>query len=141
MADFYEHYIAHGQHYQSQIDPSTGRIYRLKSREAELNTSTDLSILNPDQLIEHLAHPNKWHRQTAVRLLGKIRNDNLTKKLIEWTKDKKNHYALGGLWALHQSGQLDENLCVQLLQHPYAGIRSWIIRFLGTRNSFQHPLR
>ena len=24
VADFYEHYIAHGQHYQSQIDPSTG---------------------------------------------------------------------------------------------------------------------
>ena len=133
VADFYEHYIAHGQHYQSQIDPSTGRVYRLKSREAELNTVTDLSILNSDQLIEHLAHPNKWHRQTAVRLLGKIRNDNLTKKLIEWTKDKKNHYALGGLWALHQSGQLDENLCVQLLQHPYAGIRSWIVRFLGDK--------
>ena len=89
--------------------------------------------MNSDQLIEHLAHPNKWHRQTAVRLLGKIRNDNLTKKLIDWTKGKKNHYALGGLWALHQSGQLDENLCVQLLQHPYAGIRSWIIRFLGDK--------
>jgi len=30
LADFYEQYIAHGQHYQSQIDPSTGRIYRLR---------------------------------------------------------------------------------------------------------------
>ena len=36
VADFYEHFIAHGQHYQSQIDPRTGRIYRLRSKEAKL---------------------------------------------------------------------------------------------------------
>ena len=31
VADFYEHYIAHGQHYQSQIDPTTGRRVDLES--------------------------------------------------------------------------------------------------------------
>jgi hypothetical protein len=30
IADFYEHYIAHGQHYQSPIDPTKGRLYRLR---------------------------------------------------------------------------------------------------------------
>ena len=32
IADFYERYIAHGQHYQSQIDPTSGRIYRLRAK-------------------------------------------------------------------------------------------------------------
>jgi len=36
VADFYEFYIAHGQHYQGQIDPSTGRIYRLKTKDKPL---------------------------------------------------------------------------------------------------------
>jgi len=135
VADFYEHFIAHGQHYQSQIDPRTGRIYRLRSREAKLNSLTDLTKLNTDHLIKHLEHPNKWHRQTAVRLLGKITEDNLRKKLIKWVNEKEDNSALGGLWALHQSNQLDEELCVQFLKHPYPGIRSWTIRFLGDNQS------
>ena len=86
-------------------------------------------------LIKHLEHPNKWHRQTAVRLLGKITEDNLRKKLIKWVNEKEDNSALGGLWALHQSNQLDEELCVQFLKHPYPGIRSWTIRFLGDNQS------
>ena len=36
ICDMYEFYVAHGQHYQNQIDPTTGRIYRLRGREAPL---------------------------------------------------------------------------------------------------------
>ena len=135
VADFYEHFIAHGQHYQSQIDPRTGRVYRLRSREAKLNPLTDLAKLNTDQLIKYLDHPNKWHRQTAVRLLGKIKEESLRKKLIHWINEKEDHLALGGLWAIHQSGQLNEDLCVQFLKHPYPSMRSWAIRFLGDNKS------
>ena len=135
VADFYEHFIAHGQHYQSQIDPRTGRIYRLRSKKAKLNPLNDLAKLNADQLIKHLEHPNKWHRQTAVRLLGKIKEDGFKEKLIHWVNEKKNNLALGGLWALHQSGQLNEDLCSQFLKHSYPGVRSWTIRFLGDNKS------
>ena len=34
VADFYEFYIAHGQHYQGQIDSTTGRIYRISGKGA-----------------------------------------------------------------------------------------------------------
>ncbi len=135
VADFYEHFIAHGQHYQSQIDPRTGRVYRLRSREAKLNPLNDLAKLNSDQLIKHLEHPNKWHRQTAVRLLGKIKEDGFKEKLIDWVNEKKNNLALGGLWALHQSGHLNEDLCVQFLKHTYPSVRSWTVRFLGDNKS------
>ena len=33
VADFYEEFIAHGQNYQGQIDPSTGRIYRIRGKD------------------------------------------------------------------------------------------------------------
>ena len=35
IADFYEFYIAHGQNYQGQIAPDTGRIYRLLARRPQ----------------------------------------------------------------------------------------------------------
>ena len=40
IADFYERYIAHGQHYQSQIDPTSGRIYRLSAKGKQRDTDT-----------------------------------------------------------------------------------------------------
>ena len=70
IADFYERYIAHGQHYQSQIDPTSGRIYRLSAKGKQRDTDTRLDKKTDDQLRQILDHPNKWHRQTAVRLLG-----------------------------------------------------------------------
>ena len=33
VADFYEEFIAHGQNYQGQIDPDTGRVYRIRGRD------------------------------------------------------------------------------------------------------------
>src|SRR6185436_14100640 len=70
VADFYEHYIAHGQHYQSQIDPTTGRIYRLRGKDSALEKDVNLARKSTDELIALLSHPNKWHRQMAVRVLG-----------------------------------------------------------------------
>jgi hypothetical protein len=67
VADFYEEFIAHGQKYQGQIDPTTGRIYRLRGKAPELNRDVDLSKKTTEQLIAALSHPNRWHRQTAVR--------------------------------------------------------------------------
>jgi hypothetical protein len=49
VADFYEEFIAHGQNYQGQIDPSTGRIYRIRGKNLPLNTDVNLApkrILN-----------------------------------------------------------------------------------------------
>jgi len=51
VADFYEFYIAHGQHYQGQIDPTTGRIYRLKTKDKPLAENDlpafDVAALSP----------------------------------------------------------------------------------------------
>jgi len=39
----YEYYIAHGQHYQNQIDPTSGRIYRISGVDSPLESDLDLA--------------------------------------------------------------------------------------------------
>ena len=131
VADFYERYIAHGQHYQSQIDPTTGRIYRLKAKSKPRIADTDLRAKTDEQLLQLLAHPNKWHRQTALRLLGQCANEGTTDKLRKWIKAETGRAALHGLWALHQAGGLDDALAVELLEHPYPHVRGWAVRLRG----------
>ena len=81
IADFYNHYIAHGQHYQSQIDPTTGRIFRLRGKQEPLEQDLNLHAKSTAQLMDLLNHPNRWHRQTAVRLLGERKDPNSASRL------------------------------------------------------------
>src|SRR6185295_1000699 len=101
VADFYEHYIAHGQHYQSQIDPTTGRIYRLRGKESALEKDVNLSRKSTDELIALLSHPNKWHRQTAARMLGERTTPVIQEKLRAMLASSSA--PLAALWALHQA--------------------------------------
>ncbi len=132
VADFYEHYIAHGQHYQSQIDPSTGRVYRLRGKGNELRRDTDLSTLDTNALVALLGHPNRWQRRTAVRLLGERgKEKGLREKLAGWVRDHEGRAALDGLWALYRVGGLNEEVAAGTLRHPYPAVRAWTIRLLG----------
>ena len=131
IADFYERYIAHGQHYQSQIDPTSGRVYRLRAKIKPLIADTNLSAKTDGQLIGLLAHPNKWHRQTAVRLLGQRATAVSNSKLRKQIKAETGRAALHGLWALHQAGGLDDALAAELLWHSYPHVRAWAVRLRG----------
>ena len=56
VADMYEYYIAHGQHYQNQIDPTTGRIYRIAGEGMPLEKGYDLAAKSADELLALLGH-------------------------------------------------------------------------------------
>ena len=132
VADFYDFYIAHGQHYQSQIDPSTGRIYRLRGATGQLEKDVNLAAKTTGELITLLEHPNKWHRQMAVRLLGKrATNEGAGKRLKGWVHDHEDRSALGGLWALFQAGGMEKETGEAFLQHPHASVRAWAVRLLS----------
>jgi len=134
VADFYDFYIAHGQHYQSQIDPSTGRIYRLRGRSQKLERDINLAGKSSEELVALLKHPNKWHRQMAVRLLGKrARDEESHASLSRWVGDHEGREALGGVWALFQGGGWSRELGESLLKHPYPPVRAWAARLLGDR--------
>ena len=131
IADFYERYIAHGQHYQSQIDPTSGRIYRLRAPKKKRNMPTRLDKRTDEQLLQLLDHPNKWHRQTAVRLLGQRTGSVAQKSLLKRIRNDNAQAALHGLWALHQAGGLDAALATELLTHPNPHVRAWVVRLRG----------
>jgi putative heme-binding domain-containing protein len=131
VADFYEEFIAHGQNYQGQIDPNTGRIYRVRGKDATLNTDINLAAKTTAQLIETLSHPNKWHRQTAVRLLGERKDSQAIEPLKKLLHDAELHPAVEALWALHQMGALDEATAISALSHKAGPVRAWAIRVMG----------
>jgi putative membrane-bound dehydrogenase-like protein len=118
VADMYEFYIAHGQHYQNQIDPTTGRIYRLRGKDAALETDLNLAAKTDAELVALLGHPNKWHRMTAVRLLGE------RKAAVPFD-------GLASLWARYQAGGLDESTALAGLAHADPAVRLWTSRLLG----------
>ncbi|MEK0449170.1 MAG: hypothetical protein RL088_1438 [Verrucomicrobiota bacterium] len=128
VADFYEEYIAHGQNYQGQLDPTTGRIYRLRGKDAPLERDLNLKSKTTPELIALLRHPNKWHRMTAVRLLGERKDKSALEPLKRLLAEKETHPALDALWALHQAGLLKEEHYRNALHHPSSDVRSWAFR-------------
>jgi len=135
IADFYERYIAHGQHYQSQIDPTSGRVYRLSSKDKKLITTTRLDKKTDSELLRFLNHPNKWHRQTAVRLLGQRTETATHKALKKKTETDSGQAALHALWALQQADGLDDTYSAKLLSHPNPHVRAWTVRMQGDRRN------
>jgi putative heme-binding domain-containing protein len=131
VADFYEEFIAHGQNYQGQIDPSTGRIFRIRGKNLLLEKDVNLAAKSSAQLIALLSHPNRWHRHTAVRLLGERRDPATVEPLRNALRGTAEHPALEALWALHQMQLLDEDSALLALAHPHAAVRTWSIRLLG----------
>ena len=131
VADFCEEFIAHGQHYQGQIDPDSGRIYRIRGKDAGLDKETNLAAKTDAELIALLDHPSKWHRQTAVRLLGERRNPACIAPLRNLMRTPAVHPALESLWALYQMGALDESTALEALKHSAAPVRTWVIRLMG----------
>ncbi len=131
ISDMYEFYIAHGQHYQNQIDPSTGRIYRIQGATMTMESDLDLSQKTPEQWIKILRHPNKWHRHTAVRLLGELKDPKTYPVLRKMVANESGLPSLNALWALYQAQGLDTDTILKALNHADAFMRLWGVRFIG----------
>lgn len=133
ISDMCEFYIAHGQHYQNQIDPTSGRIYRLRGKDAALEKDTNLERKTTDELVALLSHPNKWHRHTAVRLLGERKDKSAATELRKLIERNEGLGALNALWALYQITRFEgeHETIKRALQHPYAPVRMWTVRLLG----------
>lgn len=133
VSDMYEFYIAHGQHYQNQIDPTTGRLYRVRGRGLPLERDNNLFAKTSAQLVPLLAHPNKWHRLTAARLLGERRATEVAPQIRALLTRDRGLGALAGVWALHQMDALDDGATLAALRHEFPSVRSWAVRFAGDR--------
>ena len=70
VCDWYDAQVNHYRNHEGKIDPQNGRVYRLRAKGAVHLKLFDLAKRTTPELIELLGHGDKWHRQTALRLLG-----------------------------------------------------------------------
>lgn len=134
FCDMYEPQIAHLQHYAGNIEKGDGRIYRINAKNTSAITPFDLGKKTSLELVDILDHPNKWHRQQALRLFGDRRDASVIPALKQKLLESDGQSALEALWALNLSGGLDESVAKKSLKHKDPHVRAWTIRLLCDEN-------
>ncbi len=131
IADWYDSRLSH-------VDPrdtwhkSSGRIYRLTNSKASAPLPAfNLSDYTADQLIELLAHENKWFRQQALQQFGDRKDSAVIPKLTSLLQSDDGQLALEVLWAINLSGGFTNGLARRTLQHTDPFVRMWSVRLLG----------
>lgn len=142
MADWYDSRLSH-------VDPrdnwhkASGRIYRLSGKESEPTkapdgkpwTATDFAKCSTDTLKHQIVSPNKWVRQTAVRVLSERINsgdkDHLARNMFADMCTSDIPGALESLWIVSRTGGFTPDLALKLLSHPDEDIRRWTVRLIG----------
>ena len=131
IADWYDFQVNHWRNYQGNMDASNGRVYRLKAKGSRAVRPEDLGKVPSLRLVELLSNPNRWIRQTALRLLADRRDPSVAGRLRGLLQSETGQAALEALWALHAVGGFDEPTALVALKHPVAPVREWAVRLLG----------
>lgn len=128
VADMYEQRIDHSSHYAGRIDKGSGRVYRLRGKGTKTLPPFDYAKLSSRELLGLLGHADKWHRQTALRLIADRKDKTLIPALKQSIERVTGQLALESLWALHLSGGLDDEAALKTLDHPDPYVRLWTAR-------------
>lgn len=134
LCDWYDDQLAHYKAADGAFNGETGRIYRLQGKGAKPAKPFDLSKLTSTELVGVLSHPNRWFRQTALRLLYDRHEAAIVPKLQAMLKEGAGQLSLEALWALNASGGLDQATALRLIEHEDPFVRLWTIRILGDAN-------
>jgi len=135
FCDMYEQRIDHASHYAGRVTPDSGRIYRVRAKGQSPSATFDYGTLPTSALVQLLKHPNKWHRQTALRIFGDRKDRSVLPVLEKLIRQNKGQLALEALWALNLSGGFSESLAMEFLDHEDLYVRLWTIRLLGDKKS------
>ena len=132
VADMYEQRIDHSSHYAGRVDRTTGRIYRLKPTAALPKSTRPHSLVRAsgELLLQELQSPIRQRRQTALRMIGDRRDPTLLPALTELLQSGSSQTQLEALWAVYQTGGLNDQTAVRLMDHPNQLIRAWTVRLL-----------
>jgi putative membrane-bound dehydrogenase-like protein len=131
VADLYEQRIDHASHYQGRVHRTSGRIYRIRSKEGA-SQPVLLHGLSDQALLAKLSHSNRWVRQTALQLWAdRPQREKWVPQLLDRLESADGQLALELLWTLHRSGGFDQTVSMQLLHHKTPQIREWTVRLIG----------
>ncbi len=129
VADWHDGHLAHTQNNEGLVDVDTGRVYRIRPRDAKpAGPLPDLGRLTSPELVERLDDPNRWVRRTALRVLGDRKDSGLAPELRRLMTSRAGRPALEALWALHLVGGLDEAATLAALRHVEPSVREWAAR-------------
>jgi len=140
ICDWYAKEVNHARNMEGDYDASTGRVYRLKTKGAQISARTNLGKLSAEALVAELNSDNKWVRQTALRLLTDRHESTLAAGLEEKIAQSVGQSALEALWALHACGALDEKFALQMLNHSDPFVRLWTVRLVCDAEKVSSPL-
>ncbi|MEZ5041832.1 MAG: c-type cytochrome [Saprospiraceae bacterium] len=133
LADWYDSRLSH-------IDPrdtwhrASGRIYRLKNKNSTSYVVPDFSQLTNAELIQMLAHENRWMRQQALRQFGDRKDASVIPELKTILLKQGGQLALEALWAINLSGGFDEAVADIGIHHIDPFVRVWAVRLLGDQH-------
>jgi putative membrane-bound dehydrogenase-like protein len=130
VADMYEQRIDHASHYQGRVHKESGRIYRLSGLSDTAPPKFDLARMSDGELVDLLAHPNRWFRQSAqLQLRNRGKNAMLAHSVEAKLRQAAGQLALELLWALDAaSGGLSEAQVLAALDHADPYVRLWAVR-------------
>jgi putative heme-binding domain-containing protein len=131
VADWYDFNVNHYRNHEGNIDPASGRVYRLRDKQWKPSDPINLSALTSAELVQHLADGNPWIRQTARRLLADRKDSTVLPTLRDTLQHATDQQSLESLWALYVLGDWNEELALQALAHANPDVRRWAIRFVG----------
>lgn len=138
VADWYDGQLAHTANYQGGIDKDHGRIYRIQRRGLSVERREpekkpmDLAKLSTRELLDRLDSPNRWLRQTSLRLL----EDRPAQEVAAATKLDPQfapEHSLETISLTAVDGRLaaDEALALKsLAQAKNPTVREWTVRLL-----------
>lgn len=130
IADWYDTRLTHVDP-RDNWDRSNGRIYRLTSHAAPRIAPFNMREWPTTQLVDTLAHPNKWFRQTALRLIRERQDASIKGLLLRRLADPGAENPVEYLWALAAIEKLSEPLIERLVMHTDPAVRAWTVRLAG----------
>ncbi|MFM7741343.1 MAG: hypothetical protein ACKO9H_18240, partial [Planctomycetota bacterium] len=141
VADWYAVQVNHYKGHEGETNPEMGRVYRMRSPGGAADMRIDLKVASNPELVETwLVHPNRWQRETALRLLAERKAQDVTPQLKELLASGDERDALNGLWGLYQIGNFGREVALWALRHPTQNVRAWGVRLLGDEASFGSTL-
>ena len=131
VCDWYDAQVSHYGNHEGKIDKSSGRVYRVRAREHVAPPRFDLGNESNKTLIATLAHANRWHRETARRVLADRSDEATFAALRRGIAAKSGQLALESLWTLYASGGFTDEIAAIGLTHVDPHVRAWSVRLIG----------
>jgi putative membrane-bound dehydrogenase-like protein len=147
VADMYREVIEHPwsipesikKHLDLNSGNDRGRIYRIAPDGFKPPAPPRLGKASSRELVEFLAHPNGWHRDTAARLLYERQDKGVAGDLEALVKSNRSSLGpLHALYALEGLGALKVETLQAALKNPQAAVREHALKVLE-KEAASHP--